>query len=114
VAEAHGTKKVTLEDERTAEAFTGDLRETVESDMQEIRETEFSPTHPISVSVVVDGHSTKVMAAVDQLGRIHLPYRRQFQSAASIRIGDEPTKRVMKVEPRYQNDNPVAWVCYLE
>jgi len=112
--QSHGSRKVSIEENpEVAEEFTATLKEVIDQDMQEIRETDFGPTKPISVSVGVDGGTIGVMASVDNLGRVHLPYRRRFAGASTIHVGDD-VRKIIRIEERFHDEKPVAWVCYLE
>jgi hypothetical protein len=51
---------------------------------------------------------------VDRLGRVLLPARDPYVHVELISLDGDDFREIVRREPRYEGENQVAWVCYLE
>lgn len=125
-ADKVGEQAVSLEkDSEEAERFTQELRVQMEKDSQTIRETELAETGEATTAWVIwaGGQIEEgVEVVVDRFERVHVPltpdkldgyltvsaisFNRDLDYAAAL--------KVLKAEPLFKDETPVALVCTLE
>ncbi len=114
----HGDHPVNLESNwESVEDFVGNLKTALTEEMGSIRETEFDRVggfkratllaHPGGIARVED-------VFVDRLGRVLFPVRHPFDEAELVSLDRGPFREIVRREPRYEGENQIAWVCYLE
>jgi len=102
----------------TVEKFVGDLKGALVDEMKTIRETELD--HPgwfrdaklYFNGKVGKGISDKVF--IDRLDRIVTPVDDKWEKLTAVRLVGGPMRSVIKNEFRYEGDQKVAIIHYLE
>lgn len=99
------------------EEFVEGLKKALTEEMGVIRETELDRVGGFKRATLLacpNGVARVEDVFVDRLGRVLLPARSPFDEAELISLDQEPFREIVRREPRYEGENQVAWVCYLE
>jgi hypothetical protein len=98
------------------EAFIEALRLAISEEAATIRETEFDRIGAFrSATLVMDsGPTPAIDAFVDRLNRVIVPARYDVSRLTAVQLDAGDLQEVVRAEPRYEGDEQVAWVCYLE
>lgn len=116
--ESHGSRQEALKDPESPESqmFARALARAISEDIADIRETELDHTGGYEVVSLdfgnVGGQETMF---VDKLHRLIVPMEDRWQQLESVRFKeDEESRKVVKIEKRYQGDRVSALVIYVE
>ena len=114
----HGGNPVTLESNwESVEGFVSSLKAALTEEMGAIRETELDRVGGFKRATLLaapNGVARIEDVFVDRLGRVLLPARPPFDEAELISTDQGPFREIVRREPRYEGEDQVAWVCYLE
>ena len=119
----HGDHPVSLESKwTTVEEFVDRLRASLTEEMGIIRETELDRTGGFRRAKLKACSSfCETMhelpdreVFVDRLGRVLLPARDPYAHVELVSLDGNPFQEIVQREPRYEGENQVAWVCYLD
>ena len=110
----HGTRK------RSPDEFVRDLKIAIQEDTSTIRETDLDRIggfRPVQISTKTRDVDTVFSETtehfVDRMGRVILPVRYNTELIKTISVDGGPTLDIIRVEPRFEGEQQVAWVCYL-
>jgi len=115
----HGESLIRLDvsDQDTVEEFIHDLSEAITKDMAEIRETVLDRAgfyRNATLKFNEPSLNTSCEVFVDRLGRVVTPCSGLWAKLCSVCFDGEEPRAVIKREPRFEGEKPVALVSYLE
>lgn len=94
-----------------------DLKQALTEDMGSVRETEFDHRGTFErMKVETQRGYFETSALVDRLGRVVTPAEGSWEGIISIHIFSKTSKptKVVKTEQRFQGDQPITLIHYLE
>jgi hypothetical protein len=97
------------------EEFVESLQKAITEQMSEIRETSLDSGRLVTVSLWWTHVNTTARVYLDSLGRFIIDGTPNNQAITGISYphNDSP-REVVRVEPRFEGPDCVAYVCYLE
>lgn len=108
----------------TVEEFTDNLNDAMSREMATIRETDLGLEHfDFQEAYLLFAESPRnrmVSALVDKFGRVILPPHIDCDGLLAVASGPDPeierraSRKVVRLEPRYEGDKKSALVIYLE
>jgi len=112
--EAHGTQKITLENEwETVDGFLNDLRQAISDEASTIRETILdSPGTFKRAELIFSDGKEEEKVFIDRLGRLVLDSEPRYEKLKQVRF-DNKNFVTLKMEPRFQGKIQASWVVYL-
>jgi hypothetical protein len=97
--------------------FVHDLSKAITEDMAEIRETELDKAGFYREATLEFDDTTLRTTCevfVDRLGRVVTPCSGMWVRLKLVQFAGEEPRKVLKKEPRFEGERPVALVMYLE